>query len=202
MITLQVLVLYTFRTKTRGVVQYRISVRNSSSTQISEISIVHNICLSCLIVLKFCTEHAVMLPCSVQNFNTIGLLKRSLLANEILRDTDFWSIAPLGSNFNKTLINMHKTSFREIYVDTLPARCQPFCSGLDVLTHRAQVTHMIYARPSLLLIMACHLFGDDPVSESTLAYWTPGNEQINQFSYKMSSTKRQPFSLGLNHVNY
>ena len=47
-----------------------------------EISFAHNICLSCPFVLKFALSK-VALPCSVQNFKTIGSL---LCADEIKRD--------------------------------------------------------------------------------------------------------------------
>ena len=58
----------------RGLVQYGISVRNASQTQIS---FAHNSCFSWTITLKFCTE---------QNFKLIGQLKRMLWKNEILQD--------------------------------------------------------------------------------------------------------------------
>ena len=73
--------------ETRGVVQYKISVRNVSSIQI-----LRNLVLPityCLVSQSFwnCAQNtAVSLPCSVQNFKMIRQLKQMLWANEISRD--------------------------------------------------------------------------------------------------------------------
>ena len=44
-------------------------------------------------------------------------------------------IGPLGTNFNEILIEIHTFWGRKIYLKMLSGKWQPFCLGLNVLTH-------------------------------------------------------------------
>ena len=42
---------------------------------------------------------------------------------------------PLGTNFNEILIEIYTFSFKKIYLKMSPGKWQPFCLGLNELTH-------------------------------------------------------------------
>ena len=131
----------------------------------------------------------------------------------------------LGTNFSKTLIKIHTSSFKKLHLKMLYAKRQPFCLGLNVLrlqlhlpgcnklTHRGRVTHICVGNLTII------------VSDNGLS---PGRRQaiiwanarillieplgtilseiliaIQTFSFKkmhlkMASAKWRPFCLGLN----
>ena len=45
------------------------------------------------------------------------------------------SIGPLGTNFNKILIEIHTFSFKKMHLNMSSGKRRPFCLGLNVLTH-------------------------------------------------------------------
>ena len=45
-------------------------------------------------------------------------------------------IGPLGTNFSEISIGIHTFLFNKMHWKMSPGKCQPFCLGLNVLTHR------------------------------------------------------------------
>ena len=77
-------------------------------------------------------------------------------------------IGPLGTNFSEISIKIHTLSFKEMLLNMSSAKWQPFCLCLNVLTHPDRVMHL-WARPSLVQIMACRLISNKPLSDPMLA---------------------------------
>ena len=50
-------------------------------------------------------------------------------------------IGPLGINFSEILIEIHTFSFKKIHLKMLFGKWQPFCLGLNVLTHWCLIIH-------------------------------------------------------------
>ena len=46
---------------------------------------------------------------------------------------DLLSIGPSGTNFSEIAIKIETFSFKKMHLNLLPAKCRPFCSGLNVL---------------------------------------------------------------------
>ena len=63
----------------RGLVQYRISVRNSSKLKSHEISFAHNSCFSWPIPLKFCTEHGSITAVLCAKFQTDWIIEMDVM---------------------------------------------------------------------------------------------------------------------------
>ena len=63
------------------------------------------------------------------------------------RQTIIWTNAgkllfgPPGTNFSEILIEIHTFSFKKMYLKMLSGKWQPFCLGLNVLTHKQLETH-------------------------------------------------------------
>ena len=71
----------------------------------------------------------------------------------------------------------------------LSAFCQPSCYGINELTHQGWVEH-ISIRPSLVQIIACHLFDTKPFSEPIagliIVNWAIGNKF--QWNFNQNTT--------------
>ena len=50
-------------------------------------------------------------------------------------------IGPLGTNFSEILIEINTFSFKKIHLKMLSGKWQPFCFGLNVLTHWCVIIH-------------------------------------------------------------
>ena len=79
-------------------------------------------------------------------------------------------IGHLRTNFNEILIKMYKFSFKKMYLKMLSGKWQPFCLGLNVLTHLGLVNHHPGAGSSFVQAMSCHLFSPKPLPNQKLIY--------------------------------
>ena len=124
---------------------------------------------------------------------------------------------PLGTNFNEFLIKPLTFSFKEMHLKMSSENYQPFCHGLNVLTHWGRVMHICVSNLTIIgpdnglspgrrqaiiwtnaLILLIGPLGTN-FSEILI--------EIQTFSFKkmrlkVSSAKWRPFCLGLNVLNY
>ena len=75
-------------------------------------------------------------------------------------------IWPLGTNFNEILIEIHWSQIKKIGFEMSPARCRPFCLGLNLLT--------IHVACALLCLL---WFGTGYITYMVQGYFT-GTEKI------------------------
>ena len=131
-------------------------------------------------------------------------------------DADLLIIGPSATNFSNILIKLPSVSFKKMHLKMPYMKWQPFCSGLNVLTHWGRVTHICVSK--LTIIGSDN--GLSPGRRQAIIWTNDGIllirplgtnfseilSKIRIFSFKKmhlktSSVKWRPFCLGFNVLN-
>ena len=60
-------------------------------------------------------------------------------------------MGPLGTNFSEILIKIQTYSLKKMHLKMSSEKWQPFCLGLNVLTHWGRVTHICISKQTIIV---------------------------------------------------